>query len=220
MAIKSYASVVYMHLLIVDDDTVFCQALEKSLSDLGEVMVVNSYLSASEYFKVHSTDLLIADYFLPDGNGLSLIKEVKAKKIELKTILMSAGATKEIAVASVNMQISALIEKPFLGSEIKTLIHGLIYKNAIVLNERDHQVSIEGHQFSLTPTEFKIFKLLYDFPDKRLNRKMISEKIWGKIEISENAFDTHLGNLKKKMGKYCDLLTNIKGIGYSLLQSK
>ncbi|MBC7420647.1 MAG: response regulator transcription factor [Bdellovibrio sp.] len=205
-----------MHLLIVDDDQKLCQTLKNTLSDLGEVAWADSCADAKKIFHERGADLLIADYFLPDGNGLALIQEVKLKNPSLKSILMSAATTKDIAIASVNMQISALIEKPFLGSELRCLIAGLFIHDSIILNERDHLVTIREIKFSLTPTEFKIFKLLYTQPDQRLTRKVICEKIWGAVEISENTFDTHLGNLKKKMSHYSDLLTNVKGVGYSL----
>lgn len=205
-----------MYLLIVDDDIKFCQTLKKNLQDFGEIFTAENIESANQILDTKKVDLLITDYFLPDGNGLDLIQNSKKQITHQKSILMSGSATKEIAIASVNLQISALIEKPFTGSEIQKLINDMFKKKKIEINEKDHKIKIYDLHFSLTPTEFKIFKYLYDRPETRALRKEISETIWGNIEISDNVFDTHLGNIKKKMGIHSEMLTNIKSVGYSL----
>ncbi len=208
-----------MHLLIIDDDLVFCEILKKSLADFGHITISDSAVDAAK--KINSTDfdLLICDYYLPDGNGLDLIRQGKIKCTNQKSILMSGGTTKEIAIASVNSQISALIEKPFLSSDIKKIINELMPNKTVRLCERDYKATIHEHIFSLTPIEFKLFKLLYENPEKRMSRNKIIKQIWPNTEVSDNSFDTHLGNIKKKMGKYSDMLSNIKGVGYSLNQS-
>lgn len=205
-----------MHLLIVDDDLVFMQSLKKNLSDLGNVSVAEDINSANKILAGDKVDLLIADYFLPNGNGLELIQNGKVHFAQQKSILMSGSTTKEIAIASVNLQITALIEKPFTTSEMKKVISTIFDVKPIELNERDHKVKIYDLSFSLTATEFKIFKYLFENSDKRLTRKAISAIVWGDTEISDNVFDTHLGNIKKKMVPYSVILSNIKGVGYCL----
>ncbi|MBC7419711.1 MAG: response regulator transcription factor [Bdellovibrio sp.] len=214
---KSKQAIIFlMYLLIVDDDQDFCQNLKKVLSEFGEIFLAGDIKSSYKILETRKIDLLIADYFLPDGNGLELIQLSKKKMTQQKSILMSGSTTKEIAIASVNMQISGLIEKPFAGTEIKKMIKELFKTSGIEINEKDHEVKINKLRFSLTPTEFKIFKYLHDHCESRVSRKEISEKIWGDVVISDNVFDTHLGNIKRKMGPYSEMLTNIKSVGYSL----
>ena len=205
-----------MHILIVDDDRDFSQTLKKTLAEFGEISIAENLKIAEKKIKTETFDLIVLDYFLPDGPGLDLVKNHKQELKKTKTILMSGAASKEIAIESVNQQISAILEKPFLGSDMKKTIKTLFASKDTVLNERDNQVRIQNHEFSLTPIEFKIFKLLFDNTNLRLTRKTICEKIWGNLEISDNSFDTHLGNIKKKMANHSDILTNIKGIGYNL----
>ncbi len=205
-----------MHLLIVDDDLSFILCLKNTLADLGKVSVAEDVKSAHKILASEKVDLLISDYFLPDGNGLALIQDGKVQFAQQKSILMSGSTTKEIAIASVNLQITALIEKPFTTLEMKKVINNIFDVKPIELNERDHKVIIYDLSFSLTLTEFKIFKCLFENSDKRMSRKKISAIIWGDVEISDNVFDTHLGNIKKKMGPYNVILSNIKGVGYCL----
>lgn len=205
-----------MHLLIVDDDQEFCLSLKKALLEFGEILTAENIEASIKILSSNKVDVLITDYFLPDGNGLDLIQNSKKQMTHKKSILMSGSTTKEIAIASVNLQITALIEKPFTSSEIKKIIKDLFKNDIIEINEKDHKVKIRNLQFSLTPTEFKIFKYLYEHNESRVSRKQISKKIWGDIEISDNVFDTHLGNIKRKMGPHSELLTNVKSVGYSL----
>lgn len=205
-----------MKLLIVDDDHDCCTRLKENLAEFGRIDWLDNIKAAIQFADQYPIDLLITAYKLPDGNGLELIRLLRNKVFEFKSILISKDTTTQIAIDSVNMQISALIEKPFNHDDFKETVRGLLIIKKIKLCEKDHLVMIDDFKFSITPTEFKIFKILYDHPNKRLSRKAICEKVWGSQVISDNSFDTHLGNIKKKMGPYSNMLTNIKGVGYSL----
>lgn len=205
-----------MHLFIVDDDREFGQMLSKNLTDLGRVSVAETYQEALDKIKNEKIDILIFDYYLPDGNGLDLVRSASHHLKNSKTILISGAASKQIAIDCVNLQISAIIEKPFLGTEIREVINKLVLSKKITICELNYKIEIHGQQFSLTPVEFKIFKLLYDHSSQRMSRSQINQKVWGNVEISDNILDTNLMNIKKKMKNFSYLITNVKGHGYNL----
>ena len=70
------------------------------------------------FFGDAAVDVLIADYFLPDGNGLQLIDSYRKKNKHLKALLISGGTTKEIAIECVKHKVDSILEKPFGGLEL------------------------------------------------------------------------------------------------------
>lgn len=194
--------------------------MRQSLQDFSLVECEYSYKSALKQSETQTWDVLVTDYFLPDGNGLGLIQEVRAQSPQTKSILISGSTTKEMAMEALNKNISGIIEKPFTQDEFKKILGEVLGVKKTIkkisVNDRDLTVSIEDQKIKFTSTEFKIFKFLYDQPRERFCRKTISRYVWGSIEISENTLDTHLCNIKKKMGKHSAALTNVKGAGYAI----
>ena len=72
---------------------------------------------------------------------------------------MSGSTTKEIAIADVNLQITALIEKPFITFDKKTVISHIFDLESIKLYERDHEVKIYDRSFFLSATYFKYLNI-------------------------------------------------------------
>lgn len=213
-----------MNVMIVDDDKDFCQAMKKSLKDFSLIVCEHSYRSALNKFNSQIWDLLVVDYFLPDGDGIKLIEEMRGLSPNLKSIIVSGATTKEIAIACVNKNVSGLIEKPFSPDEFRKLLVEVVeikqMKKSIHLNDRDLSICVLEEKIKFTTTEFKIFKFLFNQPQERFSRQVIAKYVWGDMEISENTLDTHLCNIKKKMGKHSPALTNIKGAGYAIDFSK
>lgn len=207
-----------MLIIIVDDDEKICLHLQKGLVDYGTTVFSTKYREASEMIRNLSPDLLICDYYFPDGNGHELISEFKIINSANKAILISGSATKAMAIDSIRLNVNALLEKPFSLTDLKSVIDDLFQNKskAVVLNDKDNVVQIKDSSFQLTSTEYKIFKLLYQNQHKRLSRKEISNVVWGNAALSDNTIDTHLGNIKKKMGSHHGALNNIKGLGYIL----
>ncbi len=214
-----------MKLLLVDDDIPFSKALRASIEDHYQVDTANSYLEALSSVESGHFDILVTDYFLPDGNGLSLISASKNKNPNLKSILISGSATKEIAIDCLRLKVDSILEKPFTSQEIYQELVSIAPLNVskqilIKTNPNELVLKIENFEFQLTSTEFKIFDTLYKQNGQRIDRHSLIKKIWNGDTISENAFDTHLGNLKKKISPYDCIISNKKGVGYCLNLTK
>lgn len=209
-----------MRLLVVEDDAKFSEALQLALNEFGTVETANSIATALHFKNSVPFDLLIADYFLPDGNGLSLIENYRQHNPALKTVLISGRTTKEIAIDCVKYKVDGIIEKPFSGRELRETISLLFLRPPYSLNSKESLLTLKDQKFVLTSTEYKIVQILIDNSHRRIGRQEICQAIWGDTMISDNVFDTHLGNLKKKLGDLSSVITNKKGIGYSFDLSK
>lgn len=101
------------HLLVVDDEPTILTTLQKALSLEGYgVDVAGGVKVAEEKLKKRSYDLCLFDVALPDGDGLDLLKSVRAAKNEVPVIMMSGHATIDIAVQATRLGALNFLEKP------------------------------------------------------------------------------------------------------------
>ncbi len=104
-------------ILIIDDDIVIVQLLEKILSNYNTV----SYSNAESIAKIdsfHNYDVAIIDVNLPGINGLKLLQEIKEKHINLPVILITGLSDMDLAVTAVKYNADDLILKPFPPKQI------------------------------------------------------------------------------------------------------
>ncbi len=101
------------HLLVVDDEPTILTTLQKALSLEGYgVDVAGGMRVAEDKLKKRSYDLCLFDVALPDGDGLELLKILRASKSEVPVIMMSGHATIDIAVQATRLGALNFLEKP------------------------------------------------------------------------------------------------------------
>jgi DNA-binding NtrC family response regulator len=103
----------HAHLLVVDDEPSILTTLQKALTLEGySVDVAGGVKVADEKLKKRSYDLCLFDVQLPDGDGLSLLAQLRAAKVEVPVIMMSGHATIDTAVKATRLGALNFLEKP------------------------------------------------------------------------------------------------------------
>src|SRR6188768_805648 len=103
----------HAHLLVVDDEPSILTTLQKALSLEGySVDVAGGVKVAEDKLKKRSYDLCLFDVMLPDGDGLSLLAQLRAAKSEVPVIMMSGHATIDTAVKATRLGALNFLEKP------------------------------------------------------------------------------------------------------------
>jgi DNA-binding NtrC family response regulator len=109
--------------LVVDDEVSIRKALSKALERDGyQVTAVKSVMEASALAKDNQYQLAICDLQLPDGNGLDLIKELKAKNPEFASIVITGHASVESAIQATKEGVFHYVTKPFNLDEVLILV--------------------------------------------------------------------------------------------------
>lgn len=110
-------------ILIVDDEVTIRKALAKALEREGyQVTAVKSVLEASSIAKDAKHQLVISDLQLPDGDGLSLIKQLRANNADLASIIITGFATVESAIQATKEGVFHYVTKPFNIDEVLVLV--------------------------------------------------------------------------------------------------
>ena len=114
-------------ILIIEDDTSFCQMLQKFLTRHGfEVSTSYSLKEAEEQLNTTTFDVILSDVRLPKGNGVTLLSQIRATSSKTQVILMTGYAEVKTAVNAMKKGAFDYISKPFTPEEILAVIQNAL----------------------------------------------------------------------------------------------
>ncbi|MEO9891458.1 sigma-54 dependent transcriptional regulator [Aurantibacter sp.] len=115
------------NILIIEDDTAFCQMLQKFLTRKG-YNVDTSYTAPEAKLKIKETDfdVILTDLRLPDYDGIQLLTEIKAKKSKAQVVLMTGYAEVGTAVKAMKQGAYDYISKPFTPDDIVKVVESAL----------------------------------------------------------------------------------------------
>ncbi|WP_411851330.1 response regulator transcription factor [Stenotrophomonas sp. LGBM10] len=176
--------------------------------------------------------LAIVDRGLPDGDGLTLIRRLRAADNQLPCLMLTAKDALHDRVAGLDAGADDYLPKPFAIEELTARVRALMrrpvayrepqlaYHDLQVLPERGcmrHQ----AEQVSLAPAELQLIILLVRSAGQIVRRSALEAAAWGVSEaVTPNALDVALHRLRKKLGAIDAPLTivNVRNLGFSLLR--
>lgn len=189
-----------MKLLLVDDHAIVTDGLQALLRPEEGFSIVEKVTSgnfALAYLKQNKIDVMITDYSMPDMDGLTLVKQAKLLRPDLKILVLSMhdeiGMIRDMLSAGVDGYVLKKYAQQELIDAINTIGNGRQFWSAEVnralLSALQTPDNAESH---ITERELEVLKLLA----QELTSKQIAEKLF----ISERTVETHRKNLMRKTG--------------------
>ena len=225
-----------MKILIIEDDTSLCMAINDYLKMEGHICeVAQNYIQAMYKTADNRYDCLILDIGLPDGNGLDIIKELKANKVSDGILILSAKSSLDDKLIGLKIGADDYLTKPFHFAELSARINSIFRRNnqlglneisfnEIRVNATDKQAYINDKLLILTRKEYDLLMFFITNRNRIITKESIVEHLWGDDVILTDSFDfvyTHVKNLRKKIvaadGK--NYLKCIYGFGYKFIDS-
>lgn len=220
-----------MKILIVEDENELSKNIlsylkgeSYSCEQAADVKTAMNKITAFDY------DCILIDISLPDGNGLSVLKELKANKKTDGVIIISAKNSTEDRIAGLNLGADDYLAKPFHLSELSARIAAVIRRRrfdgnkTLVLNELTidtvaKMVAVHHVCLDLTRKEYDLLLYLIINKNRIISKNAIAEHISGEEADVFDNFDflyAHIKNLKKKMIQAgCeDYIKSVYGMGY------
>lgn len=217
-----------MKLLLAEDDPLIGSAVEKGLRMAGfAVDWVKDGKSAALALQANSYALLLLDLGLPRQDGLSVLKTLRHNDNAIPVLIVTARDAVSDRVAGLNLGADDYLIKPFDLDELVARVRALIRRHAgrarpemclggLCLNPVKREVRLEGHPLNLSQREFDLLECLMETPGAVLSREQLEDRIYGwDEEVSSNAVEVHLHNLRRKLGM--DWIRNVRGVGYKLV---
>ena len=217
-------------ILIVEDDDAISKLLSISLSEYGYKTHRTSELSASKReFISYNPMLIILDLGLPDGDGKTLIKEVR-KESKTPIIVLSARNDEKEIIAALDLGADDYVTKPFSTSELlarvrstlrrvhQEISHEILTCKEIQIDFTKKEVMLKGTLLKLTPTEYNLLRYLMQNVNKVLPHQQILKAVWGVGYQNEMQYlRTYINSLRKKIEKSStrpEYITTESSIGY------
>lgn len=217
--------------LLVEDEPNLATSLTVALKKLGiSVSHVSTIEAAEAFIKQNSPSLVVLDRNLPDGDGLSLCKDLRASRSFPGMILMltARGETAD-RVSGLNAGADDYLAKPFSWSELEARVRAL-FRRAIPLSANavedqlwhfdEGKLRLLGPNgwITLTPLEYKLAHKLIAAKGSIVSREDLLKNVWGFTLLPKTrTVDHFLGRLRKYFELNADdpkhFLT-VRGAGY------
>ncbi|MEI6276022.1 MAG: response regulator transcription factor [Prolixibacteraceae bacterium] len=220
-----------MKILIIEDESALRETIISYLEGEGFLCeYAETVDSGSEKVALYEYDCILVDIGLPDGNGLSLIRELKKFHPGTGIIIISAKNSIEDKITGLDLGADDYLTKPFhlpeLNSRIKSLLRrrkfegkqAIIIDNITILPE-NRQVFVANELLQLTKSEFDLLLFFTANRGRVLSKESIAEHLWGDFADAADSFDfvySHLKNLRRKLAEKAskDHFQNVYGTGY------
>lgn len=220
-------------ILIIEDDIWISTSLKLYLENSDfEIVLYHTGEKAVEFIRETSPDLIILDINLPEKNWIEITKELR--KIDNTPIIMLTARWDEIdKITWLEVWADDYVSKPFSPRELLARINTIIrrfsfsenitQKNENIIKIFDLEVDISKNTVKrnneicpLTSNEFEILKKLIEQNWWVLSRETImKEIIWYENYAYDRTVDTHIKNIRKKIGS-SDYIVTIRGVWYRL----
>lgn len=220
-----------MKILIIEDEAELRDILKDSLEKERYVVETAGDLkSAMQKIEDYDYDCILLDIMLPDGSGLTLLKELKQLRKRENVIIISAKDSIDDKVHGLDLGADDYLPKPFHLAELTARIKSVIRRNQnngemslsygnITLYPDRFAVSIDQKPLDLNRKEYDILFYLMNRPDRLINKNTLAESVWGDHIDQVDNFDfiyAQIKNLRKKL-KEAQATPQIKavyGFGY------
>ena len=173
-------------------------------------------------------ELVILDIMLPDEDGISILKKLRAMSFDIPVIMETAKGTEYDKVIGLDLGADDYLVKPFGMTELVSRVRAVLRRagksrpdvlraGRIVLDQSSHTVSLGDEQVELTLKEYDLLRLLMSNPGKAFSRDMLLEAVWDTEYGGETrTVDVHIGTLRTKLGSEGDRIKTVRGVGYRL----
>ncbi len=220
-----------MKILIVDDEKQLVQALVTILKQ--NKYSVDFAFDGEEGYDLACSgvyDLIILDVLMPKIDGFTLLKLLRANRIDTPILMLSAKSETIDKIEGLNLGADDYISKPFNTDELLARVRALCRRkevftgdllqvNDLSLDRNTFELVCANERIALGKKEFQIMEMLILSKGKTVNKERLIEKIWGYDNEAEyNTIEVYVSFIRKKLQaiKSKTEIKSIRGIGYTI----
>ena len=225
---------------VVEDEAALAEVLQFNLERAGfEVRVHHRGDEAWEAIRAHRPDLVLLDLMLPGMDGLELARLLKRDEgtSRIPVVMLTARTEEVDRIVGLELGADDYISKPFSPREVVLRVKAVLRRataaaapaeadggraavleaGEVRLDPEAHQVWVAGTELVLTPTEFRLLRLLLERQGRTQTRARLLSEVWGYAEdVDSRTVDTHVRRLRKKLGSAASQLETVVGVGYRI----
>jgi len=223
-------------ILVVDDDKQIVRLVQSYLEQAGyAVLTAYDGAAALRTIRTERPDLVVLDLMLPDQDGWSITRMVRAdaSQADLPIIMLTARIEDTDKIVGLEIGADDYIAKPFNPRELVARVRAVLRRGsgapaqsrvielgALRIDVDRHAVTRAGQALDVTPTEFDLLKVLMEYPGHAFTRAELIEKGLGyTYDGLDRGIDSHIKNLRKKIEPdpvNPIYIQTVYGVGYRL----
>jgi DNA-binding response OmpR family regulator len=224
-----------MRLLIVEDNEELAELLAKGLRTAGyEADVLSTVEDALAVLSTTFYAALILDLGLPDGDGLSLLRELRQRDNPIPVLVLTARGGLHDRVHGLRSGADDYLVKPFALEELIARLEAQLRRPGQLLGNslrianlqfdtQNRQASIDEQPQVLSARETAVLELLMRSKGRVVSKKQVEDHIFGHSgEVASNAIEVYVHRLRKQLadrGAKVQVHT-IRGVGYLIAEEK
>lgn len=225
-------------ILVVDDDRDIVRLVRSYLEKAGyEILTAFDGETALQVTRAEKPQLLILDLMLPDRDGWEVARLIRSdpRVAAIPIIMLTARVEDNEKILGLDIGADDYITKPFNPREVVARVRALLRRSqlqkdhpaparlqvgALILDIGKRELTREGNQINLTPSEFEILRELMENPGFVITRDELAEKALGyNSSTVGRTLDSHIKNLRRKVDQKSDqasFIQTVHGIGYRM----
>ena len=218
-----------MRVLVVEDEVKMASFIRRALEAEGlAVDVVPTGEQALASALTTPFDAVVLDIMLPGRDGLSVLRELRKRRITTPVLLLSARGQVEERIDGLNAGADDYLPKPFALGELVARVRALGRRSAdarpaqlsladLTVDILTREVKRAGQRIDLTTREYRLLEFLLSSQGRVCGRMQILEKVWDyHFDPGTNLVDVYVRRLRDKVdtGFEPKLLHTVRGVGY------
>lgn len=216
---------------------IYCLEDDQSIRDI-EIYTLKQtgydaigFSNGAEFFvamKKEKPELIILDIMLPDEDGVSILKKIRANSDtnDIPIIMASAKGSEYDKINSLDLGADDYLSKPFGMMEMVSRVRAVLRRtkkedndsikaSGIEIIPKRHEVYINDKKIDLTVKEYELLKLFITHPGIVFTRDELLNLIWGtEYDGETRTVDVHIRTLRQKLDEEQDHIETIRGVGY------
>ncbi len=223
-----------MKILLLEDDFALCSAIQSELTKNGYMVDACNDGETAMLYALHtdySYDLAIVDRMLPIIDGLTIIKAMRKKNIQIPVIIITGMTALSERIEGLDGGADDYLVKPFHMQELLARVRALTRRPVQIkaedalqyadlhFDKSNRELTCSLRTVFLTAKESELMYVLLKSPDTLFSREQLILKIWGtSSEVEPGNVDNYISFLRKRLRELkssCEIKT-VYGAGYSL----
>ena len=227
------------HLLVVDDDAELCQLLSEYLFPEGyDVEAVHSGMEGVERALSGDHALVVLDVMLPDVRGFEVLRQLRARS-RMPVLMLTARGNEQDRILGLEMGADDYLPKPFNPRELCARIEAILRRSGtdrgatdvrpagdlivddVTIHKASRVVRRGLESIDLTTVEFDLLEALLRSAGRVIPRDELTRNVLNRpFSPFDRSIDTHVSNLRRKLGPSpdgFDRIKSLRGVGYQYI---
>ena len=216
-------------ILIVDDEEDLIEMLRYHLAKNGyDVVKAYDGDTAIDILKRETVHLMILDVMMPGRDGYEVCQMIRSEGDQTPIIFLTARTEEIDEVLGLEIGGDDFIRKPFsiksLISRVRAVLRryeekesneNILSIQGIEIHLNNYDIFIDEEKIDFPRKEFELLTYLAKNPNKVYSRDELLNQVWSdNVYVVDRTVDVHIGRIRKKLGRYRDIIETIVGVGY------